>query len=160
MFFLSSKWLAVVWQGWRHPIQTSGQVTSAFLVAYNRSWFQRRYALIFFRFWIRKRKLWGKRLIQLKVVAASVSNLVNDNGGYSCYNWSFYLLSKNDTWFAPNSLFNKLFITKMGLARRSLRRKKQRLNQLGDRISFPELDRLVEMNYPVRRGWSVIRQLK
>ena len=62
--------------------------------------------------------------------------------------------------FAQDSLFNKVCIRKMGLHKRQLHRKEQKWNELRDHFSFPELDRLVVMNYPVRRGWSVIRQLK
>ena len=48
----------------------------------------------------------------------------------------------------------------MGLHRRRPHSKELHRNKLRDRFSFPEVDRLVVMNYPVRRGWSVIRQLK
>ena len=62
--------------------------------------------------------------------------------------------------FAQDSVFNKVCIEKMGLARRLLHSKEQRWNELRDRFSFPELDRLVVTNYLIRRGWLVVRQLK
>ena len=62
--------------------------------------------------------------------------------------------------FAQDSLFNKVCVRKMGLDRGRLHSKELHRNELGDRFSFPELDRLVVMNYLVRRGWSVNRQLK
>ena len=65
----------------RHLGIGSGQVTSDFLIEYNWMWFKRMYALIISLFWIRKTKLRGRRLIELKVIVAQDSNLVNDNGG-------------------------------------------------------------------------------
>ena len=61
---------------------------------------------------------------------------------------------------AQDSLFNKVCIGKLGLARCRLHSKEQRWNKLRDRFSFPELDRLVVTNYLIRRGWFVVRRLK
>ena len=73
---------------------------------------------------------------------------------------SFIFCQRMTHIFAQDAFFNKVHMRKTCLARRRLHSKDQRRNELRDSFSVPELDRLIEMNYPVRRGWSVVRRLK
>ena len=109
-FCFTAKWaLETFWGTWKteSEIVVSCQETSVLLNAWFLPWFRREDLLFFSLLWFRHPKLWGKRLIQLKVSDAPNSNL-HENWEYSFHGLILYHLSSLHIFFLKKLLLIKI----------------------------------------------------